>query len=178
MAKRQMNIKICPSCGSRAIKAVAVRLVADEQDWLDRGNGGGLWPICHKDPFQTAVNVNPSASNRRKSEGLTVASAASARSAMAAIMQSRREPRRRPDVLNRRAATGASSSVKATCSETSCAASSPCGSSTGPQRNSAQAIALMLKNSPLRIHSQSPRSSAEPGTRARIRKLVSRWTTT
>ena len=50
-------------------------------------------------------------------------------------------------------------------------------SSIGPHRNSAHAIALMATGSSVLTHSRSLASSGESRTRARIRKLVSRWTT-
>ena len=51
--------------------------------------------------------VKPESSNRRKSAVFAVAMGASAASAVAAIMQSIREPRRLPDSLNKRAASAA-----------------------------------------------------------------------
>ena len=59
------------------------------------------------------ASVSPAAAKRRKSFGLSVASGTPARIAAAAIMQSANEPRRRPDSLNRRAASIASPSPKA-----------------------------------------------------------------
>ena len=121
------------------------------------------------------VRRRPAASNRPKSALLEVASAAPARIATAAIMQSARVPRRRPVRLKSRAVVVASSPRKGSGSRTTRAASWSKAPSTGPQRNSAQPTALMPTASSSCSQPRSWRSSADPATRARMRKPVSRW---
>ena len=152
---------------------LAVRIVSVLRP-CGRENLRALWSIPR--PAQTA-RVSPVTSNLRKSDGLVVAKEAPICKAVAAIMQSTKEPRRRPDSLNSRAATKALSSLKGTRTETTRAARSRCDSSSGPHRNSAQPMALMPSGSPSRIQVRRVRSSGEPPTSARIRKPVSRWIT-
>lgn len=120
---------------------------------------------------------SPAARNRRKSAGFAVAKGTPARRAIAAIMQSTRDPRRRPPWLNNIAVVPASSPTKGSGSRRRRVASSTWRGSTGPHKNSAQPIELMPSGSSRRSHSRSRRSSVEPRKRARIKKLVSRWIT-
>ena len=118
---------------------------------------------------------SPAVSNFRKSPGLVVAKEAPPSSATAAIMQSINVPRRRPEILNNRAATSASSSANDGRSGTIRSASAMSLSSTGPHKNSAQAIELIATGVFDLNHSRNLEPSGELRTSARIRKPVSRW---
>ncbi len=125
-----------------------------------------------------AVTISrPAASKRPKSSGFVVAMDAPTRSATAAIMQSVREPRRRPARLNNRAVPAESSAVNSTGSPTIRVANATSSASTGPQRNSAHDTALMPTVDASWSQARSRRSSGHPRVSARIRKLVSRWIT-
>ena len=132
-------------------------------------------------PDQPIWNVHavmirsPAASNLRKSPGLVVAKEAPPPSATAPIMQSINVPRRRPEILNNRAAAAASSSVNDRRSGTIRSARVMSFFSTGPHKNSAQAIELIVTGVLDLSHSRNLISSEELRTSARIRKPVSRW---
>ena len=126
------------------------------------------------DSGQAITNFSPAGSILRKSEGLAVARVASERRAAAAIMQSTRLPRRRPERLNSVADKTASSVWNGIGSPRKCDANSASGSLTGPQRNSAQPMALMPSDSPCSSHRLSALPCGESWSNPRIRKLVSR----
>ena len=94
--------------------------------------------------------LKPSGASSRKSARSEVASAASQRIAVAAIMQSVNDPRRLPFRLKRRAAIIESLGRNGTCSLRMSVANSTSSSSMGPQRNSVQLIALIPSDSPSR----------------------------
>ena len=83
--------------------------------------------------------------------------------------------RRRPVSLNRRAATSACPAVRSRHCPTIWAAMSSSDLESGPQRNSAQATALMVRLSPDATQSRIFPSSGLPPRSARMTKLVSRW---
>ena len=95
--------------------------------------------------------------------------------ATAAIMQSTNFPRRRPEALYKRAASAACSRVKSLCRPTTRVVNSSSVSLSGPHRNSAQATVDMMRGSFAPTQFRSLRSSGDPGCKARMRKLVSRW---
>ena len=123
------------------------------------------------------TSARPEPSNRRKSVVFAVAMDASSARAVAATIQSIKDPRRLPALLNKRAAIAACSGVKSCCCPTILVAKDISKGEIGPHRNSVQATVLILSVWPSAIQALSFRSSGEPGTSARIRKLVSRWIT-
>ena len=133
---------------------------------------GGLDPKCD---YQVPGRIlRPAEVSLRKSSGFAVASDASQRIVVAAIMQSAIEPRRRPPRLKRRADSSASSALNGTRSAITRLASWTSCSSTGPHRNSAQTTALTPSKTRRRSQSRNCLSADVPGTKARISKLVSR----
>src|SRR5881296_2564070 len=145
-----------------------VLALADSADGGDQTDGGiGLdHGRASSVEGYPAASRSPADSKRRKSIVFTVASVAPVRIAAAAIMQSPREPRRRPPRLNSRADSG---------SPTILMASSTSPAWAGPQRNSAQLTALIPTGSPVASHDRRRRSSGDPRDKPRIRKSVSRW---
>ena len=131
-----------------------------------------LSPFSKKLPYTSA---RPEPSNRRKSGVFAVAMDASSARAVAATIQSIKDPRRLPALLNKRAAIAACSGVKSCCCPTILVAKDISKGEIGPHRNSVQATVLILSVWPSAIQALSFRSSGEPGSSARIRKLVSRW---
>lgn len=83
-----------------------------------------LSPPGTRSGFQPATILKPADSSRWKSAEFPVANEASTRSAVAASMQSVKEPRRRPERVNKVADNAASSAIKGTCSWTMRAARS------------------------------------------------------
>jgi len=102
-------------------------------------------------------------SKRWMSVGFDVARDASARTAVAAIIQSVSDPLRRPDWLNKLADNTASSTIKGTVVGTTRAASRMAGAPSGPHKNSAQPMQLIPRNAPSTASRQALPSLAIPG---------------
>src|SRR5438128_7969657 len=147
---------------------------ADGGDQTDGGRGRDRGRASSVEGYP-AASRSPADSTRRKSIVFTVASVAPVRIAAAAIMQSPREPRRRPPRLHSRADSGPSSPRNGNGSPTILMASSTSPAWAGPQRNSAQLTALIPTGSPVASHARRRRSSGDPRDTPRIRKSVSRW---
>ena len=128
--------------------------------------------MCRGKPY---ANSRPAVANRRKSAAFAVAMDAPSASAVAPIIQSINDPRRLPESLNKRAAITACSGVKFLRCPTISAAHSISGGLRGPHNSSVQATVLILSASLSSIQSRNLRSSGDPGSSARIRKLVSKW---
>ncbi len=120
------------------------------------------------------ASLSPASSKRAKSPTFDVASSAPATMAVAAMMQSWKLPRRRPVRLNRPAAAVASSVPTGTCLWAIRRASISSVSSRGPQRNSPHVKVEMATGRRSCSHFRSLVDSLDPGTSARMRKLVSR----
>ena len=121
------------------------------------------------------ARVSPKPSNRRKSDSFAVAIAALSAIAVAAIIQSVKDPRRLPDSLNKRAAIAACSALKSRRCPATLVTNDMSNREIGPHRNSVQATALIPSVWPSAIQLLSFWSWGDPGCNARIRKLVSRW---
>ena len=128
--------------------------------------------MCTGKPY---ANSRPAVANRRKSTVFAVAIDAPSASAVAPIIQSINDPRLLPELLNKRAAITACSDVKFLRRPTIAAAHSISDGLSGPHNSSVQATELIPSASPSPIQPRSLRSSGEPGSSARIRKLVSKW---
>lgn len=94
--------------------------------------------------------------------------------ATAAIMQSARLRERRPVWLNRRAASTASAGRKGSGFGKICRAMASAGASSGPHKNSAQAMLLALQSSCACVQPRNFSCAAEPATTVWMRKLVSK----
>src|SRR2546428_7023600 len=153
---------------------LAVADCADGGEQTDGGIGVDHGPASSVEGYP-AASRSPADSKRRRSIVIPVASVAPVRVAAESIMQSPKEPRRRPTRLNSRADSGPSSPRNGNGSPTILMASSTSPAWAGPQRNSAQLTALIPTGSPVASHDRRRRSSGDPRDKPRIRKSVSRW---
>ena len=130
-------------CGDTGESAAGLRRLIETES-LPSGPRGDVYAI-----------FRPAAANRLKSATFGVAMGAPSARAAAPIMQSMIIPRRRPESLNRRAATTAWSGVKSRRRSTNRSASSTSPTSSGPHRNSVHATELMMSASPSPTHLRS-----------------------